>query len=147
MHRCSLPCVLCLANPSQVSSLPCFSLAMLPIHIIAFAPHGLSTLCLCSDSPRRGFAFFAMPPLCSDSPCSSFAFLPTANLCLCSGSPYRRGSVLGWSMLCLRRAAPCVVWLFNASAVRSYAQLFRCDANLRNAAANRYSANQRPCPT
>ena len=65
----------------------------------------------------------ARPSLCSELSRSSFAFLPTASLCLCSGSPYRRGSVLGWSMLCRRRAAPCVVWLFNAVACRSKSHL------------------------
>lgn len=159
------------ALPSQVSSLPCFSVAMLPIHIIAFASRCHPSRCLCSDSPRRRCAHQcpAVPLLCNAVPSSaplcssfanrslafrriSFAFLPTANLCLCSGSPYRRGSVLGWSKLCRRRAAPCVVWLFNAVACHSssdhrIAVAEQIPSDLRNAVANLYSANQRPCPT
>ena len=147
----------------------------------AFATRRHPSLCLCYASPRLAFASRCHPSrcLCSDSPLHclaylSYAFAPICLalpllsvqswLCLCSGSPCRRGSVLGLAMLCLRRAAPCVVWLFNAVACRSkshliYAMPPQSTPSLSTsiallwfalvcfAAANRYSANQRPCRT
>lgn len=127
----------CHAFPLLRSAWPIYPVPSLvvAIHPVAFALTRRATAKLLSSTHCRANAVRigavlarallcpALPSLYSWLPRSSFAFLPTASLCLCSGSPYRRGSVLGWSKLCRRRAAPCVVWLFNAVACHSNSYL------------------------
>ena len=130
----------CLCSAWPIYPVPSLVVAILPVAFALTRRAAALRSLLCHRFARTRLA---LPLLFCPQRIFAFAFLPTANLCLCSGSPYRcfapsclalpllsvqsrlcrRGSVLGWKILCLRRAAPCVVWLFNAVACRSKSHL------------------------